>query len=120
MKQQRFTELRTTKVGWQCDDVRQTDANDEQRHKNQKSGDWPCDADIEELALRCNRLPDADHRAECARQRQVRGQPERNEVGKRGVDTVVSTREIVSELMGPEYRDDAEAVQRSVQNQRRE
>ena len=58
----------------------------------------PGHADVEERALRRERLADANDRAERAREGHRRG----NEVGQRRVHVVVAAREVVAELVGAE------------------
>src|SRR5687768_18489835 len=97
--------------------MRKAHADDQDRYEDEETCDWARNANIEELSLRGDRLPDANHRAQRTGERAIHRQPERQKVRQRGVDAVVSAREIVTEFMSAEDREHATAVPRSVEQQ---
>src|SRR5690606_6413988 len=83
----------------------------EKRQQRDETGDRAGDADVEERLLRWERLADADDRAERSGERQRRG----NEVGQRGIDAVIAAREIVSELVRAQNRQQRQRVPQAVE-----
>jgi len=74
-----------------------------------KTGQRPCDADIEERHLVDHNAFHLDDCAECAERRERKG----NEIGERRRDAVPPAHKIVPHLMGEQYRHNGDTVQGS-------
>ena len=108
-KQGWLSEFHALKVGRQEDDIREGHADHQHWHRHDEPGDRTGDADVEELTLDRDRLPDPDERAQGSRQ-DGRGQ----EIGQRGVDAVVTAGEVVTHFVAAQNRQDRQAVPETV------
>jgi hypothetical protein len=117
LEDQRLAELDALEILRQRDGLGQAHAENQHGHQHDEPGEGAGNADVEDLAFRRDALPDPDDGAEGPRRGHQR-QPERNEVGKRGVDSIVSAREVVAELVCAENRQDADAVPEAAEQDR--
>ena len=84
--------------------------------RDEKSCKRPCRADVEQHALGGNRLPNSDERAERAREAgERRKRRHRDEERPRRVNLIISTGEIVAELVRAKNRQDRAAIPEPVE-----
>jgi hypothetical protein len=113
LEQEGLAEFDAAEIRRHPDDMRHPDADEQRRNGDHEAGNRTGDADVEQHPLLRDRLADADERPQGAGYRNWNGEKER----QRGIDIIIAARQIVTEFVAAEDRQDGRTVPEAVQEQ---